>query len=68
SQVAQMDTLAVRIGSELNLQIVKSWTDPLALKEFDFTVAASTTETIELIHAGGDDQGILIDAIRLRRN
>ena len=63
-----MDTMTVTIGSVLNLQIIRNWTDPLTLTQFDFVVSASTTETIVLTHAGGDDQGILIDAIRLRRN
>jgi hypothetical protein len=68
SQVSQVDTMTVRIGTVLNRQIVLNWTAPLEFQEFNFTITASTTETIELIHAGGDDQGILIDAIRLRRN
>ncbi len=68
SQVSQVDTMTVRIGTVLNRQIVLNWTAPLELQEFNFAITASTTETIELIHAGGDDQGILIDAIRLRRN
>jgi hypothetical protein len=68
NQVSQVDTMVVRIGTVLNREIVLNWTAPLTLQEFDFVVSASTTATIELIHAGGDDQGILIDAIRLRRN
>ncbi|MDH3297638.1 MAG: hypothetical protein OEM96_05090 [Gemmatimonadota bacterium] len=68
NQIAQVDTLAVRIGTELNVEIVLGWTAPLALIDFDFVVAATTTETIEMIHSGGDDQGTLIDAVRLRRN
>ncbi|TFG66313.1 MAG: hypothetical protein E4H28_02350 [Gemmatimonadales bacterium] len=68
NQESQVDTLDVRIGAVFNRQIVLNWTAPLALQSFDFSVATSTTETIELIHAGGDDQGILIDAVRLRRN
>lgn len=68
SQVSQVDTMTVRIGTVLNRQIVLNWTAPLEFQEFNFAITASTTETIELIHAGGDDQGILIDAIRLRRN
>ena len=68
NQDSQIDTMTVRIGSVLNLQIVRNWTEPLTLTQFDFVVSASTTETIELAHAGGDDQGILIDTIRLRRN
>jgi len=68
SQVSQVDTMIVRVGSVMNRQIILDWTAPLALQVFDFTVISSVTEPIELIHAGGDDQGILIDAIRLRRN
>ncbi|MEE8487807.1 MAG: hypothetical protein V3S56_06535 [Gemmatimonadota bacterium] len=68
SQVSQVDTMTVRIGTVLNRQIVLNWTAPLVLQEFNFAITVGTTETIELIHAGGDDQGILIDAIRLRRN
>ena len=68
SQVSQIDTMVVRIGTVFNRQIILNWTAPLALQSFDFAVSASTTETIELIHSGGDDQGILIDAVRLRRN
>ncbi len=68
SQIAQSDTLDVSIGNELSVRIIKVWTDPLELLEFDFPVTVSTTETIEMIHSGGDEQGILIDAVRLRRN
>jgi len=68
NQVSQVDTMVIRIGTVFNRQIILDWTAPLALESFDFSVSASTTETIELIHSGGDDQGILIDAVRLRRN
>lgn len=68
NQVAETDTMTVRIGSELVRQIVLTWTAPLVLMEYDFDVTVSTNETIEMIHEGGDDQGIIIDAIRLRRN
>ena len=68
NQINQVDTMVVRIGTVMDRQIILDWTEPLVLMEFNFTVSASVTESIELIHAGGDDQGILIDAIRLRRN
>ena len=68
SQVSQMDTMTVSIGGVLDLEIIRNWTVPLTLTQYDFVVSTSTTASIELIHAGGDDQGILIDAIRLRRN
>jgi hypothetical protein len=34
----------------------------------NFTATEATSGKIRLEHRGGDEQGILIDAIRLRRN
>ncbi|HEM46955.1 MAG TPA: hypothetical protein ENO23_07910 [Alphaproteobacteria bacterium] len=64
----QLDTLDVAVGGALSERIVLDWQDPLALMSFDFTVGAATSGKIRLEHHGGDEQGILIDAIRLRRN
>lgn len=68
SQEAQVDTLDVSVGSVMSERIILDWQEPLALMSFDFSVGSATTGKIRLEHLGGDEQGILIDAVRLRRN
>lgn len=68
SQEAGVDTLDVSVGAAMSERIILDWEEPLALRSFDFTVSSATTGKIRLEHLGGDEQGILIDAIRLRRN
>ncbi|MGD8496156.1 MAG: hypothetical protein PVF05_08165 [Gemmatimonadales bacterium] len=68
NQVAGSDTLDVSVGSVMSERIILDWQEPLALMSFDFNVGSTTTGKIRLEHLGGDEQGILIDAVRLRRN
>lgn len=68
SQVAGVDTLDVSVGSVMAERIILDWEAPLALMSYDFSVGSDTSGKIHLEHLGGDEQGILIDAVRLRRN
>lgn len=68
NQVAQADTLDVTIAEVLDERIVLDWQEPLSLLGLDFSVSSATSGKIVLTHLGGDGQGILIDAVRLRRN
>lgn len=68
NQTVGVDTLDVSVGSAGSGQFVLDWTEPLEVRGVDFTVVNSTTGKIRLAHRGADEQGILIDAIRLRRN
>ena len=68
NQVAELDTLDVAVGSAMSDRIVLPWDQGLMLMEFDFSVASASSGKIVLAHHGGDNQGILIDAVRLRRN
>ncbi|HSM08274.1 MAG TPA: hypothetical protein VLA33_04570 [Gemmatimonadota bacterium] len=68
NQASGVDTLDVAVGTAMSGQFVLDWDEPLDLRAVDFTVIASTTGKIRLEHRGADEQGILIDAIRLRRN
>lgn len=68
NQAAGVDTLDVSVGTALTGQFVLDWEEPLEVRGLDFTVVDATTGKIRLEHRGADEQGILIDAIRLRRN
>lgn len=68
SQVPQLDTLDVSVGTAVSSRFILDWEEPLELRGVDFTVPATTSGKIRLEHHGGDNQGILIDAVRLRRN
>ena len=68
SQAPGVDTLDVSVGTSLSGRFILDWEEPLELRGMDFTVSEATTGKIRLEHLGGDEQGILIDAIRLRRN
>jgi hypothetical protein len=49
-------------------EVTLNWQEPFAIRGYDFTVGTATSGKVRLSHNGGDDQGILIDAVRLRRN
>jgi len=68
NQEAGADTLDVSVGSVMSERIVLDWQAPLALMSYDFSVGSDTSGKIRLEHLGGDEQGVLIDAVRLRRN
>lgn len=60
------DTMTLTIGSAYSTTIVMEEPEPFSLHTYEFNVPAATSATIVLDHSGGDEQGILIDAIRLR--
>jgi len=68
NQQAGSDTLDVSVGTAGPGRFILDRDAPLALRGVDFTVATTTSGKIRLEHQGGDEQGILIDAVRLRRN
>ena len=68
NQVAEVDTLDVAVGGAMSDRIILPWDQGLMLMELDFAVSSASSGKIVLAHHGGDDQGILIDAVRLRRN
>jgi len=68
NQNGPTDTMNISIGTSFSTTLVVPESDSFQVREWTFTVAAATTATIVLDHEGGDQQGILIDAIRLRRN
>lgn len=68
NQEAGNDTLDVSVGSVMSERIILDWQAPLALMSYDFSVGSDTSGKIRLEHLGGDEQGVLIDAVRLRRN
>lgn len=67
NQVEKPDTMTVSVGSALSQQVIRQARDPFQLYSFPFTVAAATSATIVFDHQGTDQQGILIDAIQLRK-
>jgi hypothetical protein len=67
NQNGPTDTMDITIGSPFSTTLVMQEDASFQVREWTFNVAAATTATIIMDHAGGDQQGILIDAIRLRR-
>lgn len=62
------DVMTISVGSVFSETITVPEAEPFNIRTFTFTVAAATTGRMVLDHAGGDEQGILIDAIRLSEN
>ena len=67
NQQDQTDTLTMSVGSVFSREVTLPYTEPFKVRAYDFTVGTATTGKVILAHNGGDDQGILIDAVRLRR-
>lgn len=67
NQEGPTDTMDISIGSLFSATLVVPEDQGFIVREFTFNVASDTNATIVMDHAGGDRQGILIDAIRLRR-
>ncbi len=65
------DTVDIFIGSGgttlLNERLILDWNYPFTIRSLPFSVGAATSATVRFTHKGADQQGILIDAIRLRR-
>lgn len=62
------DELTISVGSVFQQVVVLTWDEPFELRTYPFSVASATSARIRLDHAGGDLQGILMDAVRLRQN
>lgn len=60
------DTMTLTIGSVYSTTIIMEESDPFSLHTYNFNVTEATSAKIAMDHKGGDEQGILIDAIRLR--
>ncbi|MCL7969889.1 MAG: hypothetical protein M8867_09735, partial [marine benthic group bacterium] len=67
NQNGPTDTMDITIGSLFSTTLVVPEDESFNIREWTFNVPAATTATIVMDHAGGDQQGILIDAIRLSR-
>ncbi|MCL7965694.1 MAG: hypothetical protein M8857_01160, partial [marine benthic group bacterium] len=68
NQNGPTDTMDITIGSLFSTTLVVPEDESFNIREWTFNVPAATTATIVMDHAGGDQQGILIDAIRLSRD
>ena len=68
NQAEQSDEVVISVGGALNRTVTLPWDAPFAIRSYPFTVPSGTSAKIRLAHAGGDDQGILIDAVRLRKD
>jgi hypothetical protein len=68
NQNGPTDTMNISIGSVFSEELVVTEDESFQRRDWTFTVSAATTATIVMDHQGGDQQGILIDAIRLSRN
>jgi len=68
NQNGPTDTMTISIGNVFSTTLVVPEDQGFIIREFTFNVASDTNARIIMDHAGGDQQGILIDAIRLSRN
>jgi hypothetical protein len=68
NQGAGTDTMDITIGNLFSTTLVVPEDEGFNIREFTFNVGSATTARLVMDHAGGDQQGILIDAIRLSRN
>lgn len=67
SRVPSSDTVAVSLGNLHNENIVLASDAPFRLHTRNITVSQQTSARIRFAHHGGDDYGILLDLVRLRR-
>lgn len=67
-QVDTPDTVVVSIGNLLPAEEIRvSRRQPFELYTREFSVAQTTSAKIRFAHAGADEQGALLDLVRLRR-
>ena len=66
SQVSGRDTMLISVGPGNEWMLALDDTVSFALVNYNFTLADSLAAKIRLEHFGNDEQGILIDALRLR--
>jgi hypothetical protein len=67
NRVIEPDTVTVSLGTLFQEQVVLQRTAKFAQHARDVRVSAATRARIRFVHAGGDDQGIVLDLVRLRR-
>jgi hypothetical protein len=67
NRVAEPDTVVVSLGALFQEQLVVQRSSRFAQHARDVRVSTATTARIRFVHAGGDDQGIVLDLVRLRR-
>jgi hypothetical protein len=66
-RISRPDTVNVSLGSLYTEQIVLQQTEPFRLFTRRITVAAATEAKLRFQNLGGDNQGALLDLVRLRR-
>lgn len=66
-QLSGADTVVVSLGDIYREQIRLDWKTPFKLYNRPISVAQSTSAKIRFAHSGKDEQGILLDLVRLRR-
>lgn len=67
NQLGPTDTVTFSVGTSFSQTIQVPENTPFQIRTFTFTVGSATTGTIVMDNAGGDNQGVLIDAVRLRK-
>ncbi len=68
NQFGPTDTVTFSVGTAFSETISVLENEPFEIRTFTFTVGAATSGKIVMDHAGGDNQGILVDAVRLRKS
>ena len=58
--------MTISVGAVFSQAISMPENEPFQIREYSFTVSGAATGKIVIDHDGGDGQGILIDAIRVR--
>lgn len=67
SRIPSSDTVTVSLGSLHTENIVLASNAPFRLHTRNITVTQQTSPKIRFVHQGGDDHGVLLDLVRLRR-
>jgi len=60
------DTMTLTLGNVFSQTIILEESDPFSVYTYTFNVPAAASAKIAIDHEGADQQGILVDAIRLR--
>jgi hypothetical protein len=66
-RIDEPDTVVVSVGTHFSEQLVVPRTAALTQYTREFNVSAAAMAAVRFAHAGGDNQGIVLDLIRLRR-
>jgi hypothetical protein len=67
NRIPAPDTVLVRLGTLHEEEIVMERDDPFEHFQREFTVASATSARLLFQNYGGDDQGALLDLVRIRR-